>query len=731
MCGCRRRTNGSPHRQRQAETGSRIPSRRARSLVASLAFIALGLLGSLLAGAVAATPDCASGPTTSADGATLYGTSCGDAIVVTSPDVRVVIGGGGDDVIYANSGVELVDGGGGDDVIKGELPHGVDVIASANGRYRGGRRKPFTATVSDVVNCSAGVTCRGGLGNQDMLGSTGNDLIFGERGNDKLYGNDGNDKLYGGIGDDEAYGQSNDDVVSGGLGGDTVDGNNGSDVVRGDMTIDSIKDTGGGGTDTVSFATAVTPGFGGDPSIDGTSLSTKAPSFPPYSNGDGTYGERGVYVDLRTTSTQADNGGARYGGGNDTANFSPGGFENVVGSPFSDVLIGNGSDNRIDGGGGADLILGKAGADNLFGGQDGDYLEGGTETDIFHGQWGTNYCVSETGETNLNDCNGAVPDVAPRVSNVISVGIMAASAPSYVNARDFYMTGRTGITGSDTVTVTYSAGARTVSFSATSGTFDQSGNDYPSADCPTFTATFVTCNVGASPAFLGAIVVAGMNGADTLTLSGFDQTATPMILGGEGADPGLNGTAGTEDIVVDGPGTYNDTLTALSRDDALLNNEGTDSLQGGNGNDLLLSNVLCGGDTLQGAAAGAGDGSDKNNASWFQVSGSGVLANLSPATGNPRAGNAAGPSCTFGSTDNLFNIDDLEGTDLGDTLVGDANVNFLLGHKGADVLKALAEHDTIDAKDGVSDTTVDCGQGSNDTALVDGSDPRTSCENIG
>src|SRR5262249_48602815 len=46
--------------------------------------------------------------------------------------------------------------------------------------------------------------------------------------------------------------------------------------------------------------------------------------------------------------------------------FLSGNFENVVGSPFDDVIKGNAGDNRITGGGGNDILSGQGGADTYF-----------------------------------------------------------------------------------------------------------------------------------------------------------------------------------------------------------------------------------------------------------------------------------------------------------------------------------------------------------------------------
>ena len=164
------------------------------------------------------------------------------------------------------------------------------------------------------------------------------------------------------------------------------------------------------------------------------------------------------------------------------------------------------------------------------------------------------------------------------------------------------------------------------------------------------------------PLPLDAITVAGMAGNDSLQLEGFPETTTPVVLGGEGSDELSTGN-GTEDMLVDGNGSGNDTLRAGSYDDALIANEGADVLQGGNGNDLLLSASLCDGDTLQGAAPGEGDGSSVNSASWAKlpVGQPGVIADLAAGkAGDSWSGGI--PACSSGTPATLANIDDLEGS---------------------------------------------------------------------
>src|SRR3954468_833686 len=258
------------------------------------------------------TPSCAEGPTTV--GETTYGTPCSDVILVPA-------------------GVEDVKAGGGNDTI-------------------------IPAPIAASTSCPEG--CRLGVGSQTFEGGEGNDVVFGERGNDILRGGPGDDQLFGGIGDDLLQGGPGNDRLAGGFGADSIDGEEGDDYVRGDSTIDRIFDT-GGGTDTLSYSTGITPGFGG---------SVPIANFPS--------DERGLKLELGVSGENAKNGVAPEGGGVDEVEV--GAFETVIGTPFADYIVGTGSSEAIYGGGGADALVGGGGGDILVGGADGDYTDGGTVT---------------------------------------------------------------------------------------------------------------------------------------------------------------------------------------------------------------------------------------------------------------------------------------------------------------------------------------------------------------
>lgn len=609
-------------------------------------------------GAEGAAPSCAEGPERT--GGTILGTPC-------------------DDVIVAPPGVAAVNGGGGDDTI-------------------------VAAPISASAPCPEG--CHLGIGSQTFEGGPGNDIVYGERGNDRLFGGEGNDQLFGGIGDDLLEGGPGNDRLAGGFGADSIDGGANDDYVRGDATQDTIRDT-GGGSDTLSYSTGVTPGFFDSHEFDATA----SKNLPPES------GERGVYLDL--TSNDGDNGVAPTGGGIDEVEGAS--FETVIGTPFSDYIVGGEKSETIYGGGGADVIFGKGGNDTLRGGADGDHLDGGTGTNTLDGGPGSDHCESPADGLN---CESTVNKggVVLRDGSKVSVGLMA---PEYAPYSQLYLSGSNA---KDVVTAAYTTtpSAR-VTFTLGSGSAAQfDTNSSASGGCEAPSGSQVVCLL---PAPLDSLVLAGLDGNDSLSASGFPSTVGVITAGGEGDDT-LTGEDSTEDVLVDGPdedGPGDDTLNALAGDDALLNNGGADHLFGGVGNDLFLSNAICNGDVIDGGA-----GAERDNASWAKFK-SGVEARIGAGdAGRPGTGGA--PECTTGSLDSLVGIEDLEGTTSGDVFYGGPGNNQLLGWAGSDSYFSGAGADLILANSGDSDLTIDCGDDA-DTALIDrpanGTDvANANCENV-
>ncbi len=665
----------------------------------------------------------------------------------------VYLGGPGDDRIYATGFVIAISGDEGNDVMFGEIPdRALDgdlprpsklrliapgVVSSTSyppakhHSSRAGSRVDRQASVSVSLSpCppSPPITyC--GAGSQIFNGGSGADIAFGQRGNDTLIGNQGNDRLYGGVGDDSVYGSPDNDLVSGGMGTDTVDGNNGSDVVRGDGTTDNLLDSSSGqsDSDTLSFATAVTPGFT-NPTPSGLPA---PPSFPS------SDGERGVMVRIdgvaacsgQAASFEACNNNAALGGGFDTVGTSgasgplPGfGFERIVGSPYADYIIGDARANRIDGGGGTDVILGGGGDDQLFGGAEGDYIDGSsplsppfTDSNSANGGVGDDFCLNAS--TTSCERNSGTGYVAPRNQSLISVGFMATDGmdPAVNLFSNLYLTGSTA---RDHVTIAYDQANDTITFAAQSGSasFDLTGA-VGTNSCSYNSPTQVVCQIPASPARpLDSIVLAGLGGNDQFSISGFPATTSVVELGGEGSD--ILVSFGTEDMLVDGPGPGYDILEARGGDDILINNDGIDSLSGENGNDLLLSTNRCDGDTVNG-------GPGEDNASWAKMESGRVVADLRSQSAGGDVNGTGYPSCSTGTLDTILAIENLEGSDGNDRLTGGGGDNGLLGRLGEDRMFGLSGNDFLQAYDDPpeADGVIDCGPGEYDSATRDVLDP--------
>ena len=510
-----------------------------------------------------------------------------------------------------------------------------------------------------------------------VLGEGGDDVLYGQRGNDSLFGGEGNDRLYGGAGDDRLRGGPGNDRLSGGFGADSLDGEGGNDFDRGDATIDSIGDS-GGGEDTISFATGVTPGF------PNTGAFFTNAGFPAGAEG------RGVYVELGEDF--ANDGQAPSGGGFDVplepaTDFSA--FETVIGTPFPDYLVGTGGTETFYGGGGADLIDGGGGGDTVHGGADEDG------------------CVNVA----TQDCEFSSEKIKLRDPGSIAVGVMAPGGPG---GPAVYLTGSDK---SDLVTASYTSGAVTFTLGAGSeGQFDPAAA--VAGGCSAPSGELVSCPVAETP---DSILLAGLGGNDELSAPGLPEAVSVVALGNEGDDSLTGGD--TEDALVDGAG--DDVVNAAGRDDALPNNGGADQLHAAAGEDLFISNAVCDGDLLDG-------GNDRDNANWANF-GSGVtidlaqhVAGLVGPQGEARCDSAA-------ELTSLQTIEDIEATNGADNLIGDDGPNQLLGREGPDNFFAGAGNDLLLVNSGDADPIVDCGEGF-DTALIDFAPiidgPPAACESV-
>lgn len=281
---------------------------------------------------------------------TLSGTSKRDVIAGYGGG-DLIKGKGGNDLICAGNGFDTVVGGQGNDEMRGQ--NGNDVLRGGPGadKYYGGsgdNTASFvnadgpvvadlaagTATGEGSDTLSAIVNLVGSPFDDDLRGSSASNSILGMGGHDLLLGGDGADELLGGPGGDELFGEGGADTLDGEEGADKLRGGSGYDLLIGGPHPDDIR--GGNGNDTVSYQGA--PGI----------------------------------VTVRLDKKEA------FGGWALDQLLS---IENIIGSPFADLLVGDDLANRIKGRAGDDLLRGGPGDDSIHGQGGTDEARGGGGSD--------------------------------------------------------------------------------------------------------------------------------------------------------------------------------------------------------------------------------------------------------------------------------------------------------------------------------------------------------------
>ena len=241
-----------------------------------------------------------------------------------------------------------------------------------------------------------------------LRGNDGDDNIRGGDGDDLIEGNADSDVLDGGRGDDEISGGSGDDFVTGGLGNDTLDGGesendfdsvsyaNASSAVNISLRAGETSTDGDGGVDTLinferiegsRFDDSLTgdneanvlDGLAGDDILRGEGGDDFLIGGPGadvlYGGAEGDEGDAVSYIEsIAGVSVNLQTGEVFSGGGSDADGDRLIDIENVQGTAFDDILIGNDKNNRLSGENSDDIVDGGAGADILDGGNGVDEL---------------------------------------------------------------------------------------------------------------------------------------------------------------------------------------------------------------------------------------------------------------------------------------------------------------------------------------------------------------------
>ncbi|MFO1034633.1 MAG: calcium-binding protein [Hyphomicrobiales bacterium] len=608
---------------------------------------------------------------------------------------RIFIGGGGADIISAGSGdLDRAS------YITSKAGVTIDLTLAGSQVSGGDAKGDVLSGIEWIEGSDFNDNLKGDGGTNFLYGYKGNDIIEGGAGADVLDGGEGINTLsyasdftgvmvnlnsnqvlggdaQGDSGDLSTFsniiGGSNTDFLTGNVGDNVIDGGAGDDWIDPISGSDTIK--GGAGIDTISF---VSQGATGSVKLS-LAISGKQ--------------NTGVLGTMTVT-----------------------GIENIEGGDSADDLTGNDLKNVIDGGAGNDIIRGGKGDDELYGADGDDILDGGAGADLFEGgsfgetlgDWVTYAKSTKAVTINLGAQTASGGDATGDILNGISNIIGSAFADSLTgDNNDNILEGGPGNDfldgrGGNNI-VSYAGATKAVKFDLNlqNGVVQHTGGGGDDT-------------IGGTN-FYG---VFGGAGNDTLIGDGADNLITGGggndIIEGRGGFNTLDGGKGvntlsyaneTADLIINLPvayalhGVFTDTIsnfqnvTGGSGDDSLAGDVGNNILKGGAGDDHIFGG-LGGADLLSGGSNTAyGDTVDFFN--WADPSGKGVTISL-----------AIKSAQTVGSGKvTISEFENLVGSQLADTLTGDAGANKIYGGNGNDVIEGGAGADYIDGENDVDTIT--------------------------
>ncbi|WHZ29132.1 MAG: Alkaline phosphatase [Nitrospira sp.] len=665
----------------------------------------------------------------------------GDDILVGDADGQIG-GSGGNDTLAGGSGNDTLVGGGGQDTYLYELGDGFDIIVEGVGEENrlvfgaGINANTIVAAVGpndslvlrtgngdnavqiqsfglsnlngshpiDTFEFSdgavltyeqlaqTGLAVSGGLGNDQLSGTTQGERIFGGGGNDSINAGAGNDVLFGGAGDDSLVGGSGQDTYMFSLGGG----------------IDQIQDAPGESNRLV---------FGSGISQTNLSLGFKQVTIP----GEGGEEDPGTVLNYLVVRTGATGDEIEIGGFDPSNQSAPVGIDQFVfadgtvltssqllalglelvgtvgfdaldgqeiyrtirGLAGNDVLIGGAIDNVLAGDEGRDVLLGHGGIDQLSGGIGDDVLRGGDDNDVLNGGTGNDSLEGEAGDDVLVGGTGDDQLLGGDGSDLYRFNIGDGLDSLFDSGP-----------GTDTDTVQFGSGITSNSISLSS----QFGQ--------------IVIKVGAGSEGIQSGSVFDVFGSQTIEQFQFEDgtSLTYAELVARGLT--IEGTA------------LDDILTGTNLADRLQGGQGNDWLEGGESDDSYFFNVGDGIDTIiDSALVGAGnevvfgtgitstdlrldlasDQSDsKQSDLLIRIGTDGDAIQFDTFDRD----NALGPRTveSFRFSDGsaltyeqlLAKGFDLTGTDNDDQIIGTSTVDRIISGDGADVLRSGLGNDTLD-----------------------------------
>ena len=295
-------------------------------------------------------------------------------------------GNGGDDVLEGGSGADQMDGGTGFDAVSYRASDEGVTVDLEEGTGEGGHAEGDALTSIEYV-----------------IGSDHEDAITGDSNANHLEGGDGDDDLIGGDGADRLDGGDGIDYVSywGSDTGITVnleDGTGKGGHAEGDVIVDIERVVGSHHRDVLigDDGNNFLAGLGGNDELrggNGNDWLTGRAGADRLDGGNGIdwvyyrTSEAGVTVNLKDGT-----GKGGYAEGDVIIDV-----ENIQGSDYGDVLIGDNDNNSLRGRDGDDELRGNGGDDRLFGEAGADRLNGGEGADRFYGDEGADIFVFAAG----------------------------------------------------------------------------------------------------------------------------------------------------------------------------------------------------------------------------------------------------------------------------------------------------------------------------------------------
>ena len=600
----------------------------------------------------------------------IIGSQNGDKLIGNDA-ANVLVGGNGNDTFVGGKGADSFYGGAQNDTV-GTASDGSDTVSYEYADARPVDANNYTKNTGVVAslensNINEGDYAAGDkyYSIENLTGSRYDDKLYGDSGKNSLTGGDGVDTLIGGAGADNLNGAGGSGVLdtdnyasyetstavraslahtinlangtdsfnTGDAKGDVYSnirhliGSSQSDYLQGDDNANKLL--GGLGDDTLEG------GLGADTLDGGDGIDTVS-----YAN-IGTSNQI-----LRVNLGNPDD--ATWGNNNEAAVGDKYiGIENVQGSAFADVLIGNTDSNSLSGGSGDDTLMGGGGGADTF--------DGGDGSDTVSYQLDTNAVRAYL--DSAQQANNAGPAANQRFISIEN------------------------LIGTDNIT----SGDLLVGNADKNSLFGGLGND--------------TLVGGA-----GADVLNGGDGTDTASYDAGNQSTEGVTInlqtgGGTGGDAEGDSFISIENLV----GTnLADKLTGSTGANVMWGGDGNDQIDGGGGNDSLYGDA--GDDTLKNSGTGIQihyfDGGSGNNTVTYEGFDTALSLSLSSNSGNTNGNNG---------TEIFVNIRNLIGGNKDDVLSGNELDNQLTGNGGNDSLYGLAGDDKLFGGDG--DDVLDGGAG--------------------